>query len=241
MRRRGIPPIPPIPPPIARGVRPRPCVGLIVNRPARHCTSARTYLYARARHKACTVQCACRQAGHVLCSSNVRTVGAAHILLRARAIIRTGRRPARRLVHSGATPHRCGETRPRKTTTYAPCGTTRQTTYCYDGRTNTYTKGRVAGPSVVTLRNSCTFVILRMAGITGRTAGTRLAIRPGHEREQQTGRTTNQGSYDHEPYHEAQGRLQARLQSIRCRLRAMSAAGGRRQGAARLGLSLIHI
>ena len=109
---------------------------------------------------------------------------------------------ADRLVHRRRTPHCCGTTRPRISTAYAPCGETRQTTYNYDERTITYTKGRVAGPSVVTLRNCYTFAILRTAG---RTAGTRLAIRPGHEREQQTtGRTTNQGSYDHEPYHEAQ-------------------------------------
>ena len=82
----------PTPPPIARGVRPRPRVGPIVNRPARDCTIARTYLYAGRRHEACTVQCVCRQAGHVVCSSNVRTVDAARIVLRARAIIK--RRPS---------------------------------------------------------------------------------------------------------------------------------------------------
>ena len=90
--------------------------------------------------------------------------------------------PARgRLVHRRRTPQPWRILPPRISTTYAPCGTTRQTTYCYDERTITYARGRVAGPSAVTLRNSCTFVILRTVGTAGRTAGTRLAIRPGHK------------------------------------------------------------
>ena len=103
------------------------------------------------------------------------------MLRRARPSLhrRHGGTPARRLIPRRRTPHRCSETLPRISTTYAHCRPSPQTTYDYGGRTNTYTEGRVVGPSVVTLRNRYTFVILRKAGTAASTAGTRLAIRPG--------------------------------------------------------------
>ena len=107
---------------------------------------------------------------------------------------RHGGTAARRLVHSGTTPQPWRISPPRISMTYALCRQTPQTTYCYDERTITYASGRVAGPSCLTLRNRYTFVILRKAGTAASTAGTRLAIRPGHERESQTRRRTHHGT-----------------------------------------------
>ena len=114
------------------------------------------------------------------------------LLRRARPSLdrRHGGTPARgRLVHRRQTPHRCGKTPPRISTTYALCRQTPQTTYCYDGRTITYAGRRDVRPSCLTMRNRYTFVILRKAGTAAGTAGTRLAIRLRHERNgRQAGR-----------------------------------------------------
>lgn len=113
------------------------------------------------------------------------------MLRRARPSLdrRHGSTPARRLVHSGTTPQPWRISPPRISMTYALCRQTPQTTYCYDERTITYASGRDVRPSCLTMRNRYTFMILRKAGTAAGTAGTRLAIRLGHERNgRQAGR-----------------------------------------------------
>ena len=116
---------------------------------------------------ACNVQL--QRAYHYVGGSAART-----LLRRARPSLyrQHGSTAARRLVHSGRTPHRWRISLPRISTTYAPCGETSQTTYCYDGRTNTYTKGRVAGPSHVTSRHCYIFVVWPTGTAAARAAGT---------------------------------------------------------------------